>query len=86
MLDKTIKRAHSVDAAIRNSDMLHSTITEKLQEYTNLKHGLTSIWQPNAQLQNLSVFSNKLPDHKKLLIKICVFIFSTVLSEIFLIE
>jgi len=48
MLDKTIKAAHSVDAAIPNSDKLHSTITEKLQVYTDLRQGLTSIWQLNT--------------------------------------
>jgi hypothetical protein len=63
MLDKTTKTAHSVDdAAIPNSDKLLSTITEKLQECTDLKQGLTNIWQRNALLQYLSTLSNKLHD------------------------
>ena len=37
-LDKTIKEAHSVDAAI-------PTITERLQQYTDLKGELTRIQQ-----------------------------------------
>jgi hypothetical protein len=37
MLDKRIKAAHSVDVAIANSHRLHSTITEKLQKYTDFK-------------------------------------------------
>ena len=35
--DKTIKEAHLIDAAIPNSHNLHITITEKLQQYTDLK-------------------------------------------------
>ena len=45
MLDKTVKKVHSVDAAIPNNDKLHNTITGKLQQYTDVKQGLTSIWQ-----------------------------------------
>jgi hypothetical protein len=37
MLDKTIKEAHLVDAAIPNSHNLHSTNTGRLQQYTELK-------------------------------------------------
>jgi hypothetical protein len=44
MLDKTIKEVHSVDVAIPNSDNFHSTITEKLQEYTDLKQGLQQVY------------------------------------------
>jgi len=36
-LDKTIKEAHLIDAAIPNSNNLHSPITEKLQQQTDLK-------------------------------------------------
>jgi hypothetical protein len=32
-----MKEAHSVDAAIPNGRNLHSTITERLQKYTDLK-------------------------------------------------
>ena len=45
MLDKTIKQAHSVDAAIRNSHNLYSTLTERLQQYTDWKEQLTRIQQ-----------------------------------------
>ena len=62
MLDKTIKVAYSVDAAIPNSDKIHSLITDKHQVYTDLKHGRTNIWKLNALLQNRYTFSNKLHD------------------------
>jgi hypothetical protein len=45
MFDKTIKGAHSIDAAIPNSHSLHSTGTEKLQQFTDLKEELVRIWQ-----------------------------------------
>jgi hypothetical protein len=45
MLDKTIKAAHSVDAATANSHRLHSTNTEKLQKYTDLKEEPIRTWQ-----------------------------------------
>ena len=48
MLDKTIKEAYSIDAAIPNSHSLHSTITEQLQKYTDLKDELIRIMQLNA--------------------------------------
>jgi hypothetical protein len=40
ILDKTIKAAHSIVTAIPNSHNLHSTITEKLQKYTDLTEKL----------------------------------------------
>jgi hypothetical protein len=40
ILDKTITAAQSIDTAIPNSHNLHSTITEKLQKFTDLKEGL----------------------------------------------
>jgi hypothetical protein len=43
--DRASKEAHSVDVAIPNS---HSSITEKLQKYTDLKEELITIWQLNA--------------------------------------
>jgi len=43
MLDKAMKRAHSVDAAIPNSHNLQSTITERLQKCTALKEELIRI-------------------------------------------
>ena len=45
MLHKTAKEAHSVDAAIPNSHNLHSTIIERLQQYTDWKGELTRIQQ-----------------------------------------
>jgi hypothetical protein len=45
MLHKTIKTTYSVDIAIPNSHNLHSTITEKLQKYTDLKEKLIRTWQ-----------------------------------------
>jgi hypothetical protein len=44
-LTKTIKKAYLIHVAIPNSHNLHSTITEKLQKYTDLKQELISIWQ-----------------------------------------
>jgi hypothetical protein len=45
MLDKTVKSAYSVDAAIPNSHNLHSTITQQLQKYTDFKEELITIRQ-----------------------------------------
>ena len=45
ILDKTIKVAHSVDVAVPNSHNLHSSVTEKLQKYTDLKEELIRTWQ-----------------------------------------
>jgi len=39
-INKTVKEARSVDTAIPNSHILHSTITERLQKYTDLKEEL----------------------------------------------
>jgi len=39
-LDRTIKKARVIDAAIPNIHSLHSIITEKLQKYTNLQEEL----------------------------------------------
>jgi hypothetical protein len=38
ILDKTIKAAHSIDTSIPNRHILHNTITEKLQKFTDLKN------------------------------------------------
>jgi len=43
ILRKIIKEAHLIDAAIPNSHKLHSTITEKLQIYTDFKEDFTRI-------------------------------------------
>jgi hypothetical protein len=45
ILDKTINEARSMNAAIPNSHSLHSTVTEKLQKYADLKGGLIKIRQ-----------------------------------------
>jgi len=41
-LDRTIKKAYVVDAAIPNIHSLHSIITEKLQKYTNQQEELNA--------------------------------------------
>jgi len=43
MCEKTTKEAYLVDAVIHNSHNLHSTITQKLQKYTDLKEELIRI-------------------------------------------
>jgi hypothetical protein len=48
MFDKIIKEACLIDAAIPNSNSLESTMTKKLQKYTDLKEKLTKIWQLNT--------------------------------------
>jgi hypothetical protein len=48
MLEKPIKEAYFTDVSIPNSRNLCSTITKKLQKYTNLKEELIKIWQLNA--------------------------------------
>jgi hypothetical protein len=45
ILGKIIKETYLIDAAIPNSHNLHSTITEKLQMYTDLKEDFTRIWK-----------------------------------------
>jgi hypothetical protein len=45
ILAKTTKETHSIDVAIPNRHNLLSTITEKLQKYTDLKEDLIRIWQ-----------------------------------------
>jgi len=44
VLNKTIKEACIRDIAIFNSHNLHSTITKKLQKYTDLKKELVRTW------------------------------------------
>jgi hypothetical protein len=45
ILDKTIKEAHSTEVAIPNSHSLHSTVTEKLRKYIDLKGEFIRTWQ-----------------------------------------
>jgi hypothetical protein len=44
MLDSTIKEAHLIYVAIPKDHKLHSTITEKLHKYTDLKEELKRIY------------------------------------------
>jgi hypothetical protein len=44
-LIKTTKETRSVDVAVPNSHTLHSTITEKLQKYAELKEEIIIMWQ-----------------------------------------
>jgi ribosomal protein S24E len=45
MLDKTVKEAHTIDAATGDSHTLHNTVSEKLWKFTDLKEQLVVIWQ-----------------------------------------
>jgi hypothetical protein len=47
MFDRTIREEYLIDVLIPNSHF-YSTITEKLQKYTDLEEKLTRIWQLNA--------------------------------------
>jgi hypothetical protein len=47
-LKKLIKPAYLIHVAIPNSYNIYSTITEKLQTYTDIKEELTRIWELNA--------------------------------------
>jgi hypothetical protein len=66
VLDKTIKESYSVSVTIPNSHNLHSTITEKLQKYRDLKEELVRMWQlTTANMMSLvpskmGMFPNKL--------------------------
>ena len=72
-LDKTVKAAQLVDAAIANSHNLRSTITEKFQKYTDLTEELVRIWQLQTActvppvLFTAGIIPNKLHDSLKLL-------------------
>ena len=58
IFDKAIKEAYLTDVAIRNSHKLHSTITEKLQKYTNLKVEEIIIWQSTTPYSIISTTHN----------------------------
>ena len=72
-LDKTVKAAQLVYAAIANSHNLRSTITEKFQKYTDLTEELIRIWQLQMActvppvLFAAGIIPNKLHDSLKLL-------------------
>jgi hypothetical protein len=48
MLENTIKIAYLIYIAVPNSHNLHSTITEKLQKYTDIKVELTRMCKLNT--------------------------------------
>jgi hypothetical protein len=64
-IDKTTKETYVTDVAICNSFNLHSTITEKLHKYTNLKEKLKRIWDLKTAyiihlvLSAMSIIPNK---------------------------
>jgi hypothetical protein len=74
ILDKAVKETKLIVAAIPNSHNLHSTITEKLQKYTDLTEELITLWQQQTACTTPSVLftagiiPNKLHDSLKLLI------------------
>jgi hypothetical protein len=45
ILDKTIKEAYLIYAAIPSSHRLHSTVTKKLRKYADFKEELIRIWK-----------------------------------------
>jgi hypothetical protein len=47
-LDKAIKQVHSIDVAMPNSHSLHSTLTEKLENYKALQEEPSRVWQLSA--------------------------------------
>jgi hypothetical protein len=63
-----------MSAAIPNSHILHSTITERLQKYTDLKEELIRKWQMKTAytlplvLSTVGIVPNKLHECLKLLI------------------
>jgi hypothetical protein len=72
ILDKTIKQAHSTDVAIPTSHKLHSTITEKLQNYADLQEEPIRMWQLKMAcimplvLSTMGIIPNKLHESLKL--------------------
>jgi hypothetical protein len=70
-LEKTLTKAHLTDVAIPSNHRLHSTISEKLQKYTDLKGEFVSIWQLKSiaplALSTMGINPNKLYDSLELL-------------------
>jgi hypothetical protein len=68
VFDKTIKEACLIDLEIPDNQNLHSTNTEKVPKYTDLKERLISTWQLNTAsvipfaLSTSDIVSNKLHD------------------------
>jgi hypothetical protein len=73
ILDKTVKIAYLIDTANANSHNLRSTVTEKLQKYTDLTEEVICIWQLQTActvppvLFTAGIIANKLHDSLKLL-------------------
>jgi hypothetical protein len=71
--NKSIKEECLIDAAIPSSHSLHSTITEKLQKYTDLKEELIRIWRlktayiTQLALSKTGIITNKLYESLRLL-------------------
>ena len=71
---KTTKEAHSMSVAIPKSHNLHSTITERLQKYTDWKEQLIRIRKMKTAyilslvLSTAGIIQNKLHESSKLLI------------------
>ena len=69
----TIKEAYLMDVAIPTSYNLHSTITVKLQKYTDMKEELIRLWQLKTAyvialvLSTVRIILNKLQKSLKLL-------------------
>ena len=74
ILHKTTKEAHSTAVAIPNSHSLHSTTTERLQKYRDLKEQLIRMWQMKTAyilplvLSTTGTIPDKLHESLKLLI------------------
>jgi len=68
MLDKTIREAYLMYVAIHSSHNLHSTVTERLLKYMDLKEVLVRIWQLKKAnviplvLSTTGIIPNKLCD------------------------
>jgi hypothetical protein len=71
MFDKPIREACLIYVAIHDSHILHSTITERLHKYTDLKEELVRIWQLKKAcviplvLSTTGIIPNKLHDSLK---------------------
>jgi len=70
LLDELIKEAYLTDAAIPDSHNLYSTITERLQKYTEeliRKWKLKAFYKTSLVLPSMGIIPNKLYDGLNLL-------------------
>ena len=73
IFDKTIKEAYLIHVAVRNSHIVCSTMTKKLQQCADLKEELIRIWQLKTTyviplvLPTKGIITNKLHKSFKLL-------------------